>query len=106
MKISAIEAIPVRLPREREKAVRTAGSPTPLMDGAGDYRWSAVFPALYAVHFETALVRITLDSGLTGWGEAQAPLAPEVACAIVDKLLKPILLGAEFDGSIARIERL
>jgi L-alanine-DL-glutamate epimerase-like enolase superfamily enzyme len=49
---------------------------------------------------------VTLDNGLTGWGEAQAPLAPEVACAIVDRLLQPILLGAEFDGSIARIERL
>ena len=88
MKISAIEAIPVRLPRERDKAVRTAGSPTPLVDGAGDYRWSAVFPVLYAVHFETALVKVTLDSGLIGWGEAQAPLAPEVACAIVDRLLE------------------
>jgi D-galactarolactone cycloisomerase len=106
MKISAIEAIPVRLPRERGKAVRTAGSPTALMDGAGDYRWSAVFPALYAVHFETALVKVTLDSGLTGWGEAQAPLAPEVACAIVDRLLKPVLLEADFDGSVDRIERL
>ena len=104
MKISAIEAIPVRLPREREKAVRTAGSPTALIDGAGDYRWSAVFPALYAVHFETALVKVTLDSGLIGWGEAQAPLAPEVACAIVDRLLEPVLKGAEFDGSIARID--
>src|SRR5260221_2301337 len=106
MRISSIEAIPVRLPREREKAVRTAGSPTPLVDGAGDYRWSAVFPVLYAVHFETALVKVTLDSGLMGWGEAQAPLAPEVACAIVDRLLNPVLMGAEFDGSLARIERL
>jgi galactonate dehydratase len=52
------------------------------------------------------LVKVTLDSGLTGWGEAQAPLAPEVACTIVDRLLKPVLVGAEFDGSIARIERL
>ena len=105
MKISAIQAIPVRLPREREKAVRTAGSPTALM-GSGDYRWSAVFPTLYAVNFETALIKITLDSGMVGWGEAQAPLAPEVACAIVDLLLKPVLLDAGFDGSIPEIERL
>src|SRR6266487_4138176 len=48
MKISAIEAFPVRLPREREKAVRTAGSPTALV-GSGDYRWSAVFPTLDAI---------------------------------------------------------
>src|SRR5437588_1163928 len=105
MKISAIEAFPVRLPREREKAVRTAGSPTALM-GSGDYRWSAVFPTLYAVNFETALIKITLDNGLPGWGEAQAPLAPEVACTIIDLLLKPILLEANFDGSVREIEGL
>src|SRR5258708_4237962 len=105
MKLSAIEAIPVRLPREREKAVRTAGSPTALV-GSGDYRWSAVFPTLYAVNFETALIKITLDNGLHGWGEAQAPLAPEVACTIIDLLLKPILLGANFDGSVPEIEAL
>src|SRR5258708_39797636 len=105
MKISAIEAIPVRLAREREKAVRTGGSPTALV-GSGDYRWSAVFPTLYAVNFETALIKVTLDSGLVGWGEAQAPLAPEVVCTIVDLLLKPVLLDANFDGSILEIERL
>src|SRR5260370_34874168 len=105
MKLSAIEAIPVRLPREREKAVRTAGSSSALV-GSGDYRWSAVFPTLYAVNFETALIKIKLDSGLEGWGEAQAPLAPEVACTIVDLLLKPVLLDAKFDGSIPEIERL
>src|SRR5258708_28600455 len=103
MKLSAIEAIPVRLPRDREKAVRTAGSPTALV-GSGDYRWSAVFPTLYAVNFETALIKITLDNGLHGWGEAQAPLAPEVACAIVDLLLKPVLLDATFEGSVSEIE--
>jgi L-alanine-DL-glutamate epimerase-like enolase superfamily enzyme len=31
--------------------------------------------ALYSVHFETALVRVTAEDGLAGWGEAQAPLA-------------------------------
>src|SRR6266852_8427266 len=100
MKISAIEAIPVRLPREREKAVRTAGSPTALV-GSGDYRWSAVFPTLYAVNFETALIKVTLNSGLVGWGEAQAPLAPEVACTIVRLLLDPVLVEQEFDGTAA-----
>jgi D-galactarolactone cycloisomerase len=104
MKISAVEAIPVRIPRERDKAVGSAGSPTRLEDGAANYRWSSVFPVLYPVHFETALVKITLNSGLVGWGEAQAPLAPEVVCTIVDLLLKPVLLGEDFDGSLDRIE--
>ena len=106
MKISAVEAIPVRIPRERDKAVGRAGSPTTLEDGGANYRWSAVFPVLYPVHFETALMRITLSTGLVGWGEAQAPLAPEVVCAIVNLLLNPVLLGEDFDGSLDRIERL
>ena len=90
----------MRISRDREPARRTAGSPTPLDDQEGPYRWSSVFPALYSVDFETALVRITLDNGTRGWGEAQAPLAPEVACAIVDRLLSPVLRGAEFDGTL------
>ena len=104
MKISAVEAIPVRIPRERDKAVGSAGSPTKLEEGAANYRWSSVFPVLYPVHFETALMKITLNTGLVGWGEAQAPLAPEVVCAIVDLLLNPVLLGEDFDGSLDRIE--
>ena len=59
---------------------------------------------LYAVHFETALVRVTLDDGRVGWGEAQAPLAPEVACTIVERLLRPVLLDADFDGILETIQ--
>ncbi len=103
MKIRAVEALPVRLERDRGKAVGTAGSPTPVAAGEGNYRWSTVFPTLYPVHFETALIRVTLDNGFIGWGEAQAPLAPEVVCTIVDVLLAPLLTGAEFHGNTAEI---
>jgi len=51
-------------------------------------------------------VRIRLDTGLTGWGESQAPLAPEVASTIVERLLRPVLEGEEFDGSPERIGEL
>lgn len=106
MKIRSVEAVPVRLPRERGQAVRTAGSPTPLDNTPGDYRWSSVFPALYSIHFETALVKITLDDGSVGWGEAQAPLAPEVACSIVTLLLAPVLTAQDFEPDGAGIQRL
>lgn len=106
MKIRAIEAIPVRIPRERTAAVGTAGSPTALDATPGEYRWSSVFPALYAVNFETALVRVTLDDGRHGWGEAQAPLAPEVACTIVERLLAPVLINVAFDGTLENIQAL
>ncbi len=97
MKITAVEAFPIRLPRDWNAAKGTAGSPNALL-GEGEYRWSKDYPCLYPVHFETALIKVTLDSGLYGWGEAQAPLAPEVACAIVNRLLRPALVGSMFNG--------
>jgi D-galactarolactone cycloisomerase len=105
MKIVELEAFPVRLPRDRDAAVGTAGSPTALAPG-GAYRWSDAVNALYPVHFETALVRVATEGGAVGWGEAQAPLAPEVACTIVNLLLKPAVVGAEFSGEIEQIRAL
>jgi galactonate dehydratase len=105
MKIARIEAFPLRVPRDTESATGMAGSPTMLI-GAGDYRWSQAYPALYSIHFETALVRVTLDTGLVGWGESQAPLAPQVACTIIRVLLAPVLEDQSFDGSIDRIREL
>ncbi|MCC6367436.1 MAG: mandelate racemase/muconate lactonizing enzyme family protein [Bryobacterales bacterium] len=98
MKITSIEAFAVRMPRDMDAATGTAGSPTQLAAGASGYRWSTVFPCLYSTNFETALVKVTAGSGLTGWGEAQAPLAPEVACEIVRLLLAPLWVGMEFAG--------
>jgi galactonate dehydratase len=106
MKIISVESFPIRLPRDLDAAQGTAGTPNALRAGEGDYRWSKDYPCLYPVHIETALVRVTLDNGMYGWGEAQAPLAPEVACTIVDRLLRPILAGQEFDGANARVEEL
>lgn len=105
MRITSLTAIPVRLPRDFSGAQGTAGSPTSLA-GEGDYRWSTAYPVLYSVNFETALIRVELEDGTTGWGEAQAPLAPEVACTIAELLLRPAIAGEDFDGSIERIEAL
>lgn len=100
MKIRGIEARPVRLPRDMGAATGTAGTPTQLAPGQGDYRWSQVYPCLYSVNFETALVRVETDAGIVGWGEAQAPLAPEVACTIIDRILAPVLIGEEPDPRV------
>ncbi|MBM3724525.1 MAG: mandelate racemase/muconate lactonizing enzyme family protein [Acidobacteria bacterium] len=99
MRIRSVEARPIRLPRDITAATGRAGSPTQLAAGASRYRWSQVFPCLYSTDFETALVRITTTEGRVGWGEAQAPLAPEVACTIVERLLAPVLEDQEFEGS-------
>lgn len=92
-KIAAVEAFPIRLLRDLPSATGTAGTPTALGREAGSYYWSAVYPVLYSRHIETALVRVTLDNGLHGWGEAQAPLAPA-------------LVGEAYDGSREAIEAL
>lgn len=103
MKLASIEAWPLRVARDLEAATGQAGSPTRLHSARSDYRWSEVYPCLYSVNFETAVVRIRTDSGLTGWGEAQAPLAPEIACNIVRLLLAPVLQGEPFDGTLPGI---
>src|ERR1700760_191492 len=103
MKIARIEATPFHAERDTQCATGTAGSPSQLKDGGALYRWAENYPVIYSTHFETALVRITLDSGLTGWGEAQAPVAPEVACTIIDRILAPILEGENFAGGLHEI---
>src|SRR5690349_16505480 len=106
MKIVSIEARPVRLPRDIQHATGTAGSPTVLASGSGDYRWSSVYPALYSVNFETALVRVRTDAGIEGSREAQVPLPPEIACTMIEKLLAPMLLEETWEPTPEEIERL
>ena len=106
MKIRSVEAFAVRVPRDIGAATGLAGSPTVLAGGKGDYRWSQTYPALYSTNFETALIKITMEAGMVGWGEAQAPLAPEVACTIVRLLLEPVLVGQEVHGTVSGIEQL
>ena len=98
-RIASIEAFSIRLPRDAAEVTGTAGSPTELAAGRFDYRWSETNGTLYSVNFEAVLVKVTLESGLAGWGEAQAPLAPDVACLIIEQLLRPAVEGQDFDGS-------
>lgn len=102
-RIESIEAFSIRLPRDSATVRGTAGSPTALASSRFDYRWSQTNGALYSVHFEATLAKVTLASGLAGWGEAQAPLAPDVSCLIIDQLLRPAIEGARFDGCPERV---
>ncbi len=106
MRIKSVEAFPVRLPRDHARAQGSAGSPHRLTGGRGSYQWSRHYPALYSTDFETCLVRVTLSDGSVGWGEAQAPLAPEVPAQIVKSLLAVALEDEEFEPTLAGISRL
>lgn len=70
----------------------------PLRDG-GDigsgYLVREPWRSLYSARFETLLVKVTADDGSVGWGEALAPVAPEVPQAVVDLLLAPVLRGMD-----------
>ncbi|GAB3874360.1 mandelate racemase/muconate lactonizing enzyme family protein [Dactylosporangium cerinum] len=57
-----------------------------------DYYTRPPWRSLYSDRYETLLVRITCDDGTEGWGEALAPVGPEIVQAIVDRLLTPALL--------------
>lgn len=51
--------------------------------------------SLYSRAFETLLVSVRCETGEVGWGEALAPVAPEVLAEIVDRLLAPVLVGRD-----------
>ncbi|MBY0506300.1 MAG: mandelate racemase/muconate lactonizing enzyme family protein [Bryobacteraceae bacterium] len=105
-RIERVEAIPVSVARDREAARGTAGSPTELGARAGAYQWSKTVATVYSDRLETTLVKVTLDNGLVGWGEAQAPVLPRVSAVIIADLLAGVLAGESFDGSRERIEEL
>jgi D-arabinonate dehydratase/D-galactarolactone cycloisomerase len=50
---------------------------------------------IYSTTIDTVLVRIVTDSGLVGYGESKAPVAPQATQRIVELLLKPLLLGQD-----------
>ncbi|MBL8169891.1 MAG: mandelate racemase/muconate lactonizing enzyme family protein [Acidobacteria bacterium] len=95
MKITRVSAFAIKIPRDLTAARGTAGSPAPLQPGASDYRFAATYQTLYSSKIETALIKVETDAGITGWGEAQAPVAPEVVRTIVETILAPILLGED-----------
>ncbi|HEY8454787.1 MAG TPA: mandelate racemase/muconate lactonizing enzyme family protein [Actinopolymorphaceae bacterium] len=55
----------------------------------------APWRSLYSARYESLLVRITAEDGTSGWGEALAPVAPEVPARIVELLLAPVLRGMD-----------
>ena len=90
MRIAQVEAIPLRIKRDE---AYLGGLP----QGAGQeaYFLRPPYRALYSAYFETAFVKITTDAGAFGWGEALAPVAPEVVQQIVEQLLAPALFGRD-----------
>lgn len=49
---------------------------------------------VYSKTMDTVIVKLTTDDGLIGYGEAKAPVAPQVTKQIIDLLLSDIVVGA------------
>jgi D-galactarolactone cycloisomerase len=95
MKITKVTPYAIKIPRDLSASLGTAGSPARLQQSAGDYRFAASYQTIYSSKIETALIKIETDAGITGWGEAQSPVAPEVVCTIIKLILAPLLLDED-----------
>ncbi|NUR72303.1 MAG: mandelate racemase/muconate lactonizing enzyme family protein [Hamadaea sp.] len=90
MKVVAVESYVVKLrPPEAYLGVRPSSA------NGDSYYVRPPWRSLYSDRFETLIVRVTCDDGITGWGEALAPVAPEIAQAVVDRLVTPVLIGQD-----------
>jgi len=88
MTITKIEVFPVKIKKEHVYLGDTAA-----LSGAYEYYLRPEYRCPYSRNMETLLVKLTTESGLTGWGEALAPVLPEVAGTVISRLFAPVLLG-------------
>jgi D-galactarolactone cycloisomerase len=95
MKITRVTAYALKIPRDLSTSLGTAGSPARLQQSAGDYHFAASYQTIYSAKIETALIKIETDAGITGWGEAQSPVAPEIVCTIIKLILAPLLIDED-----------
>lgn len=106
MRIVDVEAIAISAPNPAGTywGKATWGAAAEASDAASnpiDHWRGAPFPhparmrPAYAQGIDTCLVRIATDTGIVGWGEAKAPVAPRVAQAIIHDLLRDQLIGAD-----------
>ncbi|MFD4576403.1 mandelate racemase/muconate lactonizing enzyme family protein [Streptomyces sp. NPDC058417] len=93
MRITHVTTYVIKQPTETAYLGDDGEEPRPPSDPG--YFTRPPWRSLYSARMETLLVRVTTDDGLEGWGEALAPVGPEVVAAIVDRLLGPWLVGRD-----------
>ncbi|HZD22636.1 MAG TPA: mandelate racemase/muconate lactonizing enzyme family protein [Acidimicrobiia bacterium] len=89
MKISGITVSFVKTPRSAlgHETVTTVAGTTHIR--LGDYAH------IDSTQCEAAIVEIRTDQGLSGWGECQSPIGPEVIGTIIERVLGPLILGRD-----------
>ncbi|MCZ7574598.1 MAG: mandelate racemase/muconate lactonizing enzyme family protein [Ardenticatenaceae bacterium] len=118
MRIVQVEAIPVRAPMRsgevywgnqswgRNKPARAPAAGLPPADDRASYPALWRSRAAYSQSVDTTVVKISTDSGLVGWGEAKAPVAPEITAAIIRQVLAGLLVGEDPTNPALQWERM
>lgn len=88
MQIEKIEVFPIRIKKDHVYLGATSA-----LSSQYDYYLRPEYRCPYSKNMETLLVKLTTKSGLTGWGEALAPVLPDVAGRIISELFAPVLIG-------------
>lgn len=89
MQINQIETFVLKVPAETPYLGEVPNC------SAGQYFLRPPWQSLYAARYETMLVRIVAEDGTEGWGEALAPVGPEIVAAVINYLLAPALVGRD-----------
>lgn len=87
MKISRIDCFPLKITTPQAYL----GGEVKASDS--DYYYRPEYRCVYSRKMETCLVKITTDSGHVGWGEALAPVVPQVIAELITQLFAPLLTG-------------
>lgn len=96
--IQSVEAFPLTLPREVpylgaiEPGVRITSNGLFVRPGNG---------TVYSLHEHCVLVKVTTNSGLVGWGEAVAVVAPTIVATVIRDLVGPLVVGRDPEHVVA-----
>lgn len=90
--VDSVSSYVVRIPRNFDRAVGGAGSPAVLKNPKQRYSAAQSYSTVYSQEIECLLVKVVAGE-YVGWGEAQAPVAPEVCHAIIEHLVGPLVVG-------------
>jgi L-alanine-DL-glutamate epimerase-like enolase superfamily enzyme len=93
VKIVDVKALPIKIPETEFWGGK--GGAAPRRDHNSDYVVQPGWIGLYSSKIETCLVRIRTEDGTIGYGEGQTPIGPEVTATIVERVLRPLLLGED-----------
>ncbi|MBA2276812.1 MAG: mandelate racemase/muconate lactonizing enzyme family protein [Chloroflexia bacterium] len=90
MHVESVEVLTVKVPTIHRPG---AHAEAPRTYGTSAYLIEPSWRHLYSLDFQTCFVKLTTNTGLVGWGEAQAPIAAEVTAALISNVLGHLVLG-------------